>query len=367
MNGWTMIDSGKLGVFLALATLVGVLGGGLFGYFLSTRPAIVRRRTWRILGALLLLAVLGGGLLGYANYANRYRWSRQPVPSLQDLLPVDKSHWPKPPVAWSNETVAAEVATPDGMKRTNITYYINSLGMKFVEIRPGTFFEGRTQAQALQMGNERADGHPVTLSKPYYLAAFEITNKLYEKYDPAFVNRRPPYQQGKKFDDHPVEGVTWGECQQFCRWLSAKEGRLYRLPTEAEWEYACKAGTTTMLYWGDNSWDRRKANVGGIRTAPESYKEDGYMNTSPVGIYPPNPWGLYDMIGNVWEWVADWYGPLTEEPQTDPTGPTTGRMRVDKGGGWTTRTRDISAHERDGNNPADLFEIRGFRPLCEVE
>lgn len=322
--------------------------------------------------AILVLAVIGGGLFAWKNWHDRYVWPRKPVPSMQDLPPLDKSHWPKTPVAWSNETVAVEVATPDGLKTTNITYSINSIGMKFVRIEPGTFWEGLTKEQALRMFGETKLGQQVTLTKPYYLAAYETTIDLYETYDPSFAARRPKYQQGKDrrgkgFENHPVEGATWQEAQKFCRWLSEKEGRLYRLPTEAEWEYACKAGTTTILYWGDDAWDRRKANVGGITTVPETYEEDGYMYTAPVGVYPANPWGLYDMIGNVWEWVNDWFDWFPHKPLVDPQGPPTGHMRVDKGGSWTTRTRDIKSCARDGNNPADLFEIRGFRVACEVQ
>ncbi len=311
-----------------------------------------------------LVAILGGGIFAYVNWSNRYRWPRKPVPSLEDLPALDRSNWPKTPVAWSNESVVVEVATPDGLKTASLTYHINSLGMKLVCILPGTFWTGRTDQQARMMGEAKGNWHPVTITKPFYLAAFEVTNRQFEQFQ---KHTRPKYQRGNRYDDHPVEGVSWRDAQRYCRWLSEQEGRLYRLPTEAEWEYACKAGTTTILYWGDASWDRRKANVGGIRQATESYAEDGYRFTAPVGVYPPNPWGLYDMIGNAWEWVNDWFAPIPAERRADPTGPATGKMRVDKGGGWDTRTRDISCHRRDGNNPADLFEKRGFRVLCEDE
>jgi len=320
------------------------------------------RRAILIVGLLVVFAAY----FGWKNYSNRYRWPRQPVPSLQDLPAADRSRWPKP-AAWSNETVRIEVATPDGLKLENINYRINPLGMKFVRIEPGTFWEGLTREQALRMNGEKKFGHQVTLTQPYYLAAYETTIQLFEQYDPTFAKRRESFQRGKGFENHPALGVTWQECQKFCRWLSEKDGHTYRLPTEAEWEYACKAGTSTILYWGDNAWDRRKCNVGGIREAKESYQEDGYMYTSPVGVYPANPWGLYDMIGNAWEWVSDWFDWFPSEPQTDPQGPPTGKMRVDKGAGWDTRTRQIKSCARDGNNPADLFEKRGFRVLCEVE
>ena len=330
------------------------------------------RRVLRIGFILLLLAAIGGGIFAYINWSNRYRWPYKPVASLQDLPPLDKSRWPATPVVWSNETIAVEVATPDGLKTTNITYFTNSLGMKFVRIEPGTFWEGLTPQQAARTYSETKIGRQVTLTKPYYLAAYETTIALYLKFDPSFTKRLPKYQRGKDrfgrgFENHPVEGVTWQEAQEFCRWLSEKEGRVYRLPTEAEWEYACKAGTTTILYWGDESWDRHKANVGGLRSVPESYWEDGYGYTAPVGVYPANPWGLYDMVGNVWEWVNDWFEWFPHEPAIDPRGPPNGHMRVDKGCGWDTRTRDIRSCARDGNNPADLFEIRGFRVLCEAD
>jgi formylglycine-generating enzyme required for sulfatase activity len=165
--------------------------------------------------------VIGGGIIGYINWSNRYRWPRHPVSSLQDSPPLDRSHWPKAP-EWSNQTVMVEVATPDGLKMTNITYYINSLDMKFVRVEPGTFWEGLTKEQALRMKGEHKYGHQVTLTKPYYLAAYETTIRLFEQYDPTFVSRRVPYKRGKGFEDHPAIGVTWRECQQFCRWLSEK-------------------------------------------------------------------------------------------------------------------------------------------------
>ncbi|HXG46110.1 MAG TPA: SUMF1/EgtB/PvdO family nonheme iron enzyme, partial [Methylomirabilota bacterium] len=161
---------------------------------------------------------------------------------------------------------------------------------------------------------------------------------------------------------------TWREAQEFCRWLSAREGRLYRLPTEAEWEYACKAGTTNRLYWGDDFWNRNLANTKGWKSVEESWADDGHKFTAPVGCYPANPWGLFDMVGNVREWVQDWHGPFPAEPQVDPQGPhLPDRYRVMKGSGWMTPSRHLSCSNRDGNNPADLHDPNGFRILCEIE
>jgi formylglycine-generating enzyme required for sulfatase activity len=324
------------------------------------------RRKWRTLGTVLAVALAGGAIFAYVNWHNRYVWPRKHREWLLDLPPLDASALPKNPPPWKIETNLVEVATPTGLKPTNITYYVNSLGMKFVRITPGTFWEGLTKEQAMRLNAGKKLGHQVTLTKPYYLAAYEVTNEQFEQFDPAHAKHRAKYQRGEDGGQHPIEPIKWRPAQEFCRWLTQKEGRIYRLPTEAEWEYACKAGTTNILYWGDQSWDRLKANVGGLRSVPETYYEDGYGFTSPVGVYPPNPWGLYDMVGNVWEWVEDWFDWYPSESQVDPKGPPTGHIRVKKGASWSTRTRDLKSCARDGNNPADLFEIEGFRVLCEV-
>jgi sulfatase modifying factor 1 len=311
-----------------------------------------------------VIAIVAGGLYGYKNYSDRYIWPRRPIPWVQDLPPEDKSGWPKTPVAWSNESVVVRVATPDGMKTTNITYYVNSIGMKFVRVEPGTFMMGLTPQQSQRLHTPHHPWHQVTLTNGFYLAAFETTNKDYEQFA---KHSRPKYQRGKDGDRHPVEPVTWEDAVKFCRWLSAKEGRQYRLPTEAEWEYACKAGTQTRLYWGDAYWDGNMANSGGMKFDHETWIGDGYEYSAPVGTYPPNPWGLYEMIGNSWEWCQDWYSRLTAEPAVDPHGPPSGHFRVYKGGNWSTRLYSIKSVERDGDDPADIPDIRGFRVACDAD
>ncbi len=358
MSQWT--ENGLLQAFLVLASLVGVIGGGLFGYFLASRTPLARRRTLLGVLALIVLAGIGAGLYAYILWRRHYVWP-PPVASMQDLPPPDKSDWPKSPVAWSNVTETVLVATPDGLRESRITYFVNSIGMKLVHIAPGAFLMGEGRQASRRPDVVGKEGRPVTLTRGYYLGAFEVTNRQFEQFK---KHKRPDYQR-KKSDDHPVEPVTWREAQEFCRWLSAKEGRLYRLPTEAEWEYACRAGTQTRLYWGDAFWDRNKANLGGLKFDHESWKEDGYEYTAPVGMYPPNPWGLFDMIGNAWEWTADWYDEIADSPAADPTGPPTGHCRVHKGGGWSTRTRQANCASRDGDDPGDLPDIVGFRVLCE--
>jgi formylglycine-generating enzyme required for sulfatase activity len=290
---------------------------------------------------------------------------------MQDLPPPDKSIWPSPPVPWKEEIHQVEVATPDGLKKIEVTHRVNSIGMKFIRVEPGTFLMGLNDRWQRQLEADHQLGHQVTLTKPYYLGVFEVLNKEYELFDPDRKNQRPFYQQPsrkvRELENHPVEPLFWRDAQRFCRWLSEKEGRLYRLPTEAEWEYACKAGTETRVYWGDNVWDRNKANIGGLKKDLETWAEDGFTYTAPAGVYPANPWGFYDMIGNAWEWVNDWYEPYPTEAQVDPQGPPNqGHFRVAKGGGWNIRTRHLKYSVRDGNNPADIGDTRGFRVLCEV-
>lgn len=312
---------------------------------------------------LVLLAV--AAFFVWKNWHDRYVWPA-PVAVMQDLPPLDRSHWPATPAQWQEETLPVEIATPVGNKTASITYYVNSIGMKLVRIEPGSFRMGMDGRQLHRSTLENIKSVSVTLTHRYYIGAFEVTNEEYEKFDPNHAKHRPKYQEEESGIHQPVEPIPWQDAQRFCRWLSEKEGRLYRLPTEAEWEYACKAGTTNRLYWGEEFWDRNKANVGGLKFDHETWKEDGYIYTAPVGMFPANPWGLYDVIGNSWEWVQDWFGPLPNDGAVDPQGgPNIGHYRVAKGGGWSFRTREIGSSVRDGNNPADLHDIRGFRVCCE--
>src|SRR5262249_45134158 len=148
---------------------------------------------------------------------------------------------------------------------------------------------------------DEAPAHRVTISKPFFLGVTEVTNAQYEAFDPEHKKLRGTHGVSKA-DDDPVVMVSWRQAVAFCDWLAKKEGKPYRLPTEAEWEYACRAGTITAYATGDKLTPEQ-ANFG---MTPDGKRRN---QTQPVGSYPANPWGLHDMHGNVAEWCHDWYGP----------------------------------------------------------
>ncbi len=193
-------------------------------------------------------------------------------------------------------------------------------------------------------------------------------------------NWRKPHPAFSQTDEHPVIMLSWNDAVAFADWLNATDGgkpagSSYRLPTEAEWEYACRAGTTTWYQWGDDP-DRGKgwcnaSDMTAKKTWPFPWLgksvfnwEDGFVFTAPVGSFKANAFGLHDMHGNVREWCQDWYGPYKEGDQTDPAGPDSGRHRVLRGGGWTMAPWHLcpeDSHDRNGGGPAFRGTAQGFR------
>jgi formylglycine-generating enzyme required for sulfatase activity len=188
--------------------------------------------------------------------------------------------------------------------------------MKLALIPAGKFMMGSPESEWDRYANEGPQ-HEVTISKPFYLGVYEVTQEQYQ----ALMGRNPSYSKGPT---NPVELVSWDDAREFCRRLSEKTGRKARLPTEAEWEYACRAGTRTRFSFGDAD--------GAL--GDYAWYGDSRGSTHPVGQKKPNPWGLYDMHGNVGEWCGDWYGEYTPDSATDPTGPISGSERVERGGTW---------------------------------
>ncbi|MEY4565224.1 MAG: Serine/threonine-protein kinase PrkC, partial [Planctomycetota bacterium] len=210
--------------------------------------------------------------------------------------------WLFPKVASAPEETIPKVkkeqqkaASPDPYPNTLPEKLTNSIGMKFRLIKPGTFRMGSPESESGRRGHEHH--HQVTLTRPYYLGVYPVTQEEYER----VMGSNPSYFKGKR---HPVENVSWEDAMAFLSKLNtlASEkslGGSYRLPTEAEWEYACRAGTTTAYSFGDSESELEKYGW---------YDENSGYTTHPVGEKLPNGWGLYDMHGNVWEWCADWYG-----------------------------------------------------------
>jgi formylglycine-generating enzyme required for sulfatase activity/mono/diheme cytochrome c family protein len=233
---------------------------------------------------------------------------------------------------------------------------INSIGMKLVPIPAGEFLMGSPDGDDEARDSEKPQ-HRVRITRPFYLGAFEVTQEQYRR----VMNKKPSYfnakRLGKDTRNYPVDSVSWESAVEFCRKLSQlpaekRAGRVYRLPTEAEWEYACRAGTRTRYHSGDSLEELKKYRdfVGG--KVPEINR--------PVGEFLPNPFGLYDMHGNVREWVADWYGRYPAEDQVDPKGPSRGTRRIVRGGCYHFWVKDSRSASRFGVTSTPARNI-GFR------
>jgi anti-anti-sigma factor len=308
-------------------------------------------------------------------------------------------------------TLGAAQESKDAGGKKQIT---NSIGMKLVLIPAGEFKMGSgesTEATAAFFNKAYGkdfltagffkDEHPqhrVRITKPFYLGTYHVTRGQFRQFVAATAcktdaekGERPGafgWEPGKKecgfnekyswrnvgfeqTDEHPVVNVSWNDAVAFCKWLSRKEGETYRLPTEAEWEYACRAGTTTRYYSGDDP--ETLAKVGNVADAAAKAKfpnwtwtikaTDGYVFTAPVGKFKPNAFGLYDMHGNAWQWCADWYGAeyYAASPVDDPTGPDSGPGRVLRGGSWDDRPGGARSAKRVRVPPDDRGSDVGFR------
>ncbi len=189
--------------------------------------------------------------------------------------------------------------------------------------------------------------HMVTLTQAFYMGKFDVTQEQYQQ----IVGTNPSSFKGK---DNPVETVSWDDAQAFCKKLSEKSGQTVCLPTEAEWEYACRAGTTTEFYSGDLDSDLDRVAW---------YGANSKSTTHPVGQKEANAFGLYDMHGNVWQWCQDWYADdyYGKSPATDPEGPSQGAFRLLRGGSWDDHPLYCRAAYRRRNNPDIRYFFIGFR------
>jgi formylglycine-generating enzyme required for sulfatase activity len=258
----------------------------------------------------------------------------------------------KSPVAAYTTPVAARVKkhmTPAQLALGDPV--VNSVSMLLVPIPAGEFQMGSPDSDSNAFRFEKPQ-HLVKITKPFYLNVYEVTQQQYEK----VMGSKPSHFKGPQ---NPVEQVSWNDAVEFCRKLSEQESVEYRLPTEAEWEYACRAGTTTKYSFGDS-----ESELGDYAW----YSENASGTTHPVGGKKPNAWGLYDMHGNVFEWCQDWYGDYHRAATvTDPTGPSNGSYRVYRGGGWGSDSVNCRSAYRDGNSPVIRRDYLGFRVVRDIE
>ena len=276
-------------------------------------------------------------------------------------------------------------------------------------IRPGEFMMGSRLSVAetvnrfgLQPRSFEGEHprHRVRITKPFYLGIHEVTvgqfrhfvtdtgyktepesdgdggfgfnssTGKFEGWDPKYTWANTGWAQT---DDHPVVNVTWNDAKAFCTWLSHKEDAQYQLPTEAQWEYACRAGTTTVYQHGDNIKGLHLvANSAPTqkKRGPDSLNsDDGFVFTAPVGKFKSNGFGLKDMHGNVFEWCADWYGKdyFKTSPTSDPTGPASGLKRVIRGGGWRGHPVICRSPMRSGREPSYRTGYIGFRVVRSTD
>src|SRR5262245_14285699 len=275
---------------------------------------------------------------------------------------------------------------------------LNSLDMQMVLIPNGKFAMGSPRDEEDRLDEEVQ--HEVEITRPFYMGRHEVTVGQFKEFvkdakyvteaekdgkggrgfdgkefvqKPEFTWKKLHFAQG---DYEPVTVVSWNDAVAFCEWLSKKEGRTYRLPTEAEWEYACRAGTKTRFNTGEKEDDLKVA--GNIADASLKAKwndcfwamgwDDGYPFTAVIGRFKANAWGLNDMHGNVWEWCSDWYAEdyYGKSPGQDPQGPAGGKERVVRGGAWSTQPKFCRSAFRDWHEPGYRSDCVGFRVVAVV-
>jgi len=226
--------------------------------------------------------------------------------------------------------------------------FSNNLGMTFVYIPPGEFLMGSPENEAERYGDE--EQHRVNLPQGFYMQTTEVTQGQWK----AVMGKNPSRFQ-ECGDDCPVENVSWNDVQIFIEKLNRMDGErtgTYLLPIEAQWEYACRAGTVTRYYTGDSEADLDRAGW---------YFKNSGIKLHPVGEKEPNAWGLYDMHGNVREWCQDWFRGYPSDSVIDLAGPENGAFWVIRGGSWLNSARNCRSADRHGYNPDDRFDVLGFR------
>lgn len=303
-----------------------------------------------------------------------------------------------------NHPGARQISEQEGVE-------FNSLGMMMLRVKAGRFVMGSQQSveeidklggRNAQLYNQETPIHSVKISQPYLMSATPITRGQFRSFieaaayitdaqrgrlvtgiDERGLNRKDGlYWEQVDFDQddsHPVVCISYNDAMAFCQWLGKQENRVYHLPTEAQWEYAAKAGTNTMFWWGDEFnrltpmanisdqslvlWKRENFT----RKQHDMKWDDKFAFTSPVASFPANPWGFYDMLGNVSEWCRDWQANYVAQDLTDPQGPAQGRNRIVRGGSWYYYPVYCRASFRTGYRPERSYTTVGFRIVRELK
>jgi formylglycine-generating enzyme required for sulfatase activity len=262
-----------------------------------------------------------------------------------------------PPTALPLSSAVINSVSPPKTERQPGDIITNSLGMKFAWIPPGTFLMGSPTSEAERSDDEDGDEsqHKVTLTKGFYMGVHPVTQEQWQ----AVMGTNPSWESVERDEKNlPVEMVSWNDCQAFIKALRNKDNKPYRLPTESEWEYSCRAETATPFYCGATiSTDQ--ANYKGSETYGTGKPGSSPGKTTPVGSFSANAWGLHDMHGNVSEWCQDWIGDYPQDDVVDPQGPRTGKFRVVRGGSWDNHPGQCRSASRMGYKPGDTFHDSG--------
>ena len=237
------------------------------------------------------------------------------------------------------------------------THNVKFAGIEMIWVNPGEFQMGSSFDSPVRIMDEKP--HQVKITKGFYLGKYEITQRQYALVMEDNIVELKPRPSRFSGPSLPVEQVSWKDVQEFCARLTylerrdqrLRKGWAYCLPSEAEWEYACRAGSTSLYSWGDEIFLKNAA-----------YRESA-GRTKLIGQFPANRWGFFDMHGNVWEWVDDWYGDYNTEPQNDPEGAESGMSRVLRGGSWANLPTNLRSAGRHYLPPNTRSPTTGFR-IC---
>ena len=320
-------------------------------------PVVITAEVTNIMAA---TATCGGEVTyggGFAVTERGVCWSTSPNPTISDSHTTDgggtgvftssitgltenTTYYVR---AYATNSVGMSYGEQKSFTTTTLHFTVNGVTFEMVAVKGGTFTMGATPEQGGDADDDERPAHSVTLDD-YYIGKFEVTQELWE----AVMGSNPSYFYGSNL---PVERVSWNDCQEFITKLNGLTGKNFRLPTEAEWEYAARGGNRSggYKYSGSNS------------ISEVAWYYDNSSRTHPAGTKSPNELGIYDMSGNVYEWCQDWYGSYGSGSQTNPTGPSSASYRVDRGGGWDFNARVCRVSYRSSRTPAYRNKNLGLR------